>query len=69
MPEVDINNYELEIAIEDETKKILDFELLKKYPQYTITTAVMCGGNRRSEMHAVSITIFIYNVSCLNSFY
>ncbi|KAK0173064.1 hypothetical protein PV328_006317 [Microctonus aethiopoides] len=53
VPEVDIKNYELEIAIEDDTKKILNFEAIKKYPKYSVTTALMCGGNRRSEMHAV----------------
>ena len=50
---MEIENYELEIAIESDTKKILDFEAIKKYPKYTITSAIMCGGNRRSEMGEV----------------
>ncbi|XP_043268763.1 sulfite oxidase, mitochondrial isoform X2 [Venturia canescens] len=50
VPVVDIKDYELEIAIEDDTKRVLDISAIKKYPKYTITTAIMCGGNRRSEM-------------------
>lgn len=52
VPKVDIEDYELEVAIEDDTKKVLDYEAIKKYPKYTITSAIMCGGNRRSEMAA-----------------
>lgn len=55
VPEIDIKDYELEIAIEDDTKKVINFEDIKKYPKYTVTTAIMCGGNRRSEMNAVNI--------------
>ncbi|XP_063982635.1 sulfite oxidase [Diachasmimorpha longicaudata] len=53
VPEVDLKTYDVEIAIEDETKKVLTVESIKKYPKYTVTSAVMCGGNRRSEMNAV----------------
>ncbi|XP_074094166.1 sulfite oxidase [Cotesia typhae] len=53
VPEIDIKDYELEIAIEDDTKKVINFEDIKKYPKYTVITAIMCGGNRRSEMNAV----------------
>ncbi|KAK2588288.1 hypothetical protein KPH14_004309 [Odynerus spinipes] len=53
VPEIDLNTYTVDIAIEDETKKTLDFEAIKKYPKYTITSAIMCGGNRRSEMAEV----------------
>ncbi|XP_011301327.1 sulfite oxidase [Fopius arisanus] len=53
VPRVDPNDYDLEIAIEEDTKKVLNLESIKKYPKYTVTTAIMCGGNRRSEMNAV----------------
>lgn len=53
VPDVDPPDYELEIAVENDTKKILNLNDIKKYEKYTITSAVMCGGNRRSEMHAV----------------
>lgn len=51
MPEIDIKTYELELVNEKNGKRItLDMKSLKKYKEYTITAAVMCGGNRRSEM-------------------
>ncbi|XP_076241641.1 sulfite oxidase [Calliopsis andreniformis] len=50
VPEIDIKSYTLELAVEEDTKKSLSFEDIKKYPKYTITSAIMCGGNRRSEM-------------------
>ncbi|XP_053998373.1 sulfite oxidase, mitochondrial isoform X2 [Hylaeus anthracinus] len=50
VPEVDLKTYVLEVAVEEKTRKTLRFEDIKKYPKYTITSAVMCGGNRRSEM-------------------
>ncbi|XP_008213038.1 probable sulfite oxidase, mitochondrial isoform X1 [Nasonia vitripennis] len=50
VPIIDIENYELELAVEDDTIKTLTLEDIKKYPKYTVTSAIMCGGNRRSEM-------------------
>ncbi|CAK9795358.1 Sulfite oxidase, mitochondrial [Anthophora plagiata] len=50
VPEIDLKTYTLELAVEETTKKTLTFEDIKNYPKYTITSAVMCGGNRRSEM-------------------
>lgn len=56
VPEVNIVDYTLELAVEGTTKKTLNFETLKKkYKKHTITAAVMCGGNRRSDMAKVSI--------------
>lgn len=52
VPEVDIAKYEL--TIDDETSdqsKTLRFEDIKMLPKHSITAAIMCGGNRRSEMH------------------
>lgn len=54
VPEIDLKSYNLELAIEEVTKKSLKFEDIKKYPKYTITSTVMCAGNRRSEMAQVS---------------
>ncbi|XP_078033227.1 sulfite oxidase [Augochlora pura] len=50
VPEIDPKTYTLELAVEEETQKCLSFDDIKKYPKYTITSAIMCGGNRRSEM-------------------
>ncbi|XP_076631831.1 sulfite oxidase [Colletes latitarsis] len=50
VPEIDMKTYTLELAVEETTQKTFSFEDIKKYPKYTITSAVMCGGNRRSEM-------------------
>lgn len=54
VPEIDLKDYTLEVTIEGVTKKTLSFDALKKYKKHTITAAVMCGGNRRSEMAKVS---------------
>ncbi|KYM81913.1 putative sulfite oxidase, mitochondrial [Atta colombica] len=53
VPEIELKDYTLELAIEGTTKKTLDFKALNKYEKRTITAAVMCGGNRRSEMSKV----------------
>lgn len=53
VPEIDLKTYAVEIAVEEDIKKTLDFEAIKKYPKYTVTSAIMCGGNRRSEMAEV----------------
>lgn len=56
VPLIDVNKYELEIAIETtesgtkEQIKTLTLEDIKRLPKYTVTAAIMCGGNRRSEM-------------------
>ncbi|XP_023245884.1 probable sulfite oxidase, mitochondrial isoform X2 [Copidosoma floridanum] len=51
VPLVFEEDYELELAIEDEkVVKTLTLDDIKKYPKYTVTSAIMCGGNRRSEM-------------------
>ncbi|OAD59884.1 putative sulfite oxidase, mitochondrial [Eufriesea mexicana] len=50
VPEIDIKTYSLELIVGEVTRKELKFEDIKKYPKYTITSAIMCGGNRRSEM-------------------
>ncbi|XP_058806488.1 sulfite oxidase, mitochondrial isoform X2 [Phymastichus coffea] len=50
VPIIDIKDYEMEININDTTIKSLTLSDIKKYPKYTVTSAIMCGGNRRSEM-------------------
>lgn len=58
VPEVDLKTFALELNVEETTKKTLSFEDIKKYPKYTITSAIMCGGNRRSEMAEVNSLAF-----------
>jgi sulfite oxidase len=54
VPNIDEKTYELEIENESNKKSIvLNIDKLKKYPKHTITAAIMCGGNRRSEMNKV----------------
>lgn len=55
MPQIDLKHYTLELAIEEKIKKTLDFKAITKYKKYTITAAVMCGGNRRSDMSKVNL--------------
>lgn len=50
VPLIDVKDYEMEITVENDTVKILTLEDIKNYPKYTVTSAIMCGGNRRSEM-------------------
>ncbi|XP_055624428.1 sulfite oxidase, mitochondrial isoform X2 [Toxorhynchites rutilus septentrionalis] len=51
VPEVNIEEYELEIDVElNDKSKRLSFEELKKLPKHTVTATIMCGGNRRGEM-------------------
>lgn len=33
---------------------------IKKFPKYTVTAAIQCAGNRRSEMSKVQSTILPY---------
>lgn len=53
VPLIDENKYELEVAIETtesgtkEQVKIMTLQDIKGLPKYTVTAAIMCGGNRR----------------------
>lgn len=59
VPLIDERKHELEIEIETNksgTKqqvKVLTMADIKALPKYSVTAAVMCGGNRRSEMTKV----------------
>ncbi|CAH1281600.1 unnamed protein product [Diabrotica balteata] len=51
VPEINPDNYELEIEIEGKNKvTVFTLDQLKKMPKHTITATIMCAGNRRSEM-------------------
>lgn len=51
MPVIDVKEYEIEVEIEGKKKiERLTLDDLKRFPEYTVTSMVMCGGNRRSEM-------------------
>lgn len=54
VPDVDENVYELEICV-DERKAplVLTLDQIKALPKYNVTAAIMCGGNRRSEMSEI----------------
>lgn len=53
VPEVDLKDYELEISGLGVKTKAFKLDDLKKLPKHTITAAVQCAGNRRSEMSKV----------------
>lgn len=54
VPQVDPDSYRLEIASSPHIKGVsLSLEDIKKLPPVTVTAAVMCAGNRRSEMSQV----------------
>lgn len=54
VPEVDTQAYELEINIDDcDQSLVLTLDEIKALPKYDVTAAIMCGGNRRSEMNQV----------------
>lgn len=54
VPVINLEDYELEIEIENSDKTLaLTFEDIKKLPKHDITATVMCAGNRRSEMAEV----------------
>lgn len=55
VPEVYEDDYELEVEIEgQEEPKILTLEDIKtKFPKVSVTSAIQCAGNRRSEMNSV----------------
>lgn len=54
MPDIGVNDYELEIEDEVTGKRLsFKFDDIKNHQKYSITAAIMCGGNRRSEMHNV----------------
>jgi sulfite oxidase len=54
VPEVDPETYSLEITgIGVMTVSLSLDELKTKFPKHTVTAAVQCAGNRRSEMSEV----------------
>lgn len=56
VPVVDEDSYELEVEILSSNKtKSFNLKDLRKFPKKTITAAIMCGGNRRSEMNQVKV--------------
>lgn len=64
VPDVDTKNYELEIEIENSTTtttktKTLSLTDIKDLPKYSVTATIMCGGNRRSEMHNVRTFVVV----------
>lgn len=55
MPEVDPETYSLEITgVGVKTIFLSLHDIKTKFPKYTVTAAVQCAGNRRSEMSEVA---------------
>jgi sulfite oxidase len=55
VPEVDPETYSLEITgIGVKTISLSLHDLKTKFPKHTVTAAVQCAGNRRSEMSKVA---------------
>ncbi len=50
---VDLNEYRLEVSREGAKSINLSVEELKKFPEFTISVAIQCAGNRRSQMSQV----------------
>lgn len=54
VPDIDADSYELNIEVEgSKTAKTLTLNDIKALPKCHVTAAIMCGGNRRSEMTKV----------------
>lgn len=54
VPDIDADSYELGIEIEGiDTEKTLTLKDIHDLPKHHVTAAIMCGGNRRSEMTKV----------------
>ncbi|XP_067144946.1 sulfite oxidase-like, partial [Centruroides vittatus] len=54
VPQVNLNDYRLEIYLTNGTRKTFTIEHLKsKFPKHTITATIQCAGNRRSELNKV----------------
>lgn len=54
VPEIDPDTYELEIECEGKSKTfVLSLKDIKKYPKHSVTSTIMCAGNRRGEMTQV----------------
>lgn len=53
VPEVDPSKYKLKIAGTGLKEKTFTLDEIKKFPKYTVSAAIQCAGNRRSEMSTV----------------
>lgn len=53
VPVISPEEYELEIESGEESSLTLSLEGIKALPKHSVTAAIMCGGNRRSEMTKV----------------
>lgn len=63
VPEVDAETYELELEVEGSDKTLsFNLEDLKKFPKHTISAAIMCAGNRRSDMGQVLFVLVFIRV-------
>lgn len=71
VPEIDAETYELEIEIKGTEKSTkLTLKDIKSLPKHHITAAIMCGGNRRSEMTTIkAVKVIFYCILLLINCY
>ncbi|EDV95285.1 sulfite oxidase, mitochondrial [Drosophila grimshawi] len=53
VPSINPDEYELELVVElsnAQSNRTFNLDDIQKMPKHTVTAAIMCGGNRRSEM-------------------
>lgn len=69
MPTIDTDEYELEIEIESsDAVKTLTFKDIQNLPKHNVTAAIMCGGNRRSEMaHVKAVKGLTWNAGAVGN--
>lgn len=55
VPDIDVKEHKLTVTIVGKNTKVKEFTLedLKKFKPVSINAALMCAGNRRSEMNKV----------------
>lgn len=54
VPQIDVNNYKLEIVLDDICAQLSYQELLDKFESVKVKATVQCSGNRRSGMEGAS---------------
>ena len=57
VPNVDVQNFNLELGIEgkDKANKLNLTTLKRRFPKKTVTTTIQCAGNRRSDMNKIKV--------------
>lgn len=69
VPDVDMKSYSLEISGLGVKSKTFTMDELKKLPKHTVTAAIQCAGNRRSEMSEVNLFLFVFTNNGCGKFF